>query len=273
MKVLVTGGAGFIASHISDALLAAGHEVVVIDNLSGGKRTNVPAAAKFYHADIRAPEVREIMRNGATAGALPPRGTNGRAEVGGRSGLRRGHQCARHDQPPGRRTGGGCPEGAIRLIGRRGVRGARRVSSVRVSSHATTLTVWYYEGVGRTLSVLLSRGARPAVCRAPATPTSSARGRIPTVDLNGDDQPNFVNYDDNTHHVVLAIDIDDPSTLFEGFHITGGSASANYCCLLPAVAVECMWFAPCSPLEIVDLVKIWPSGFPWPKAKAERCIS
>ena len=63
MKVLVTGGAGFIASHISDALLAAGHEVVVIDNLSGGKRTNVPAAAKFYHADIRAPEVREIMRN------------------------------------------------------------------------------------------------------------------------------------------------------------------------------------------------------------------
>lgn len=63
MKVLVTGGAGFIASHISDALLAAGHEVVVIDDLSGGKRTNVPAAAKFYHADIRAPEVREIMRN------------------------------------------------------------------------------------------------------------------------------------------------------------------------------------------------------------------
>jgi UDP-glucose 4-epimerase len=63
MKILVTGGAGFIASHISDAFLAAGHEVVVLDNLSGGKRTNVPAAAKFYHADIRAPEVREIIRN------------------------------------------------------------------------------------------------------------------------------------------------------------------------------------------------------------------
>jgi UDP-glucose 4-epimerase len=63
MKILVTGGAGFIASHITDAFLAAGHEVVVIDNLSGGKRTNVPAAAKFYHADVRAPEVREIMRN------------------------------------------------------------------------------------------------------------------------------------------------------------------------------------------------------------------
>ena len=63
MKILVTGGAGFIASHIADAFLAAGHEVVVLDDLSGGKRTNVPAAAKFYHADIRAPEVREIMQN------------------------------------------------------------------------------------------------------------------------------------------------------------------------------------------------------------------
>jgi UDP-glucose 4-epimerase len=63
MKIVVTGGAGFIASHIADAYLAAGHEVVVIDDLSSGKRTNVPAAAKFYHADVRAPEIREILRN------------------------------------------------------------------------------------------------------------------------------------------------------------------------------------------------------------------
>jgi len=63
MKVLVTGGAGFIGSHLSDAYLAAGHEVVIIDDLSSGKRTNIPAAAKFYHADIRSPEAREILRN------------------------------------------------------------------------------------------------------------------------------------------------------------------------------------------------------------------
>ncbi len=63
MKILVTGGAGFIASHISDAYLAAGHEVVIVDDLSGGKRANVPAAAKFYHADIRSPETRDIIRN------------------------------------------------------------------------------------------------------------------------------------------------------------------------------------------------------------------
>jgi UDP-glucose 4-epimerase len=63
MKILVTGGAGFIASHIADAFLAGGHEVVVVDDLSSGKRANLPAAAKFYHADIRSPEAREIVRN------------------------------------------------------------------------------------------------------------------------------------------------------------------------------------------------------------------
>ncbi len=63
MKILVTGGAGFIASHIADAYIAAGHEVVILDDLSSGKRANLPAAAKFYHADIRTPEAREIVRN------------------------------------------------------------------------------------------------------------------------------------------------------------------------------------------------------------------
>jgi UDP-glucose 4-epimerase len=63
MKILVTGGGGFIASHIADAYLAAGHEVVILDDLSSGKRANLPAAAKFYHADIRGPEAREIVRN------------------------------------------------------------------------------------------------------------------------------------------------------------------------------------------------------------------
>jgi len=53
MKVLVTGGAGFIGSHVVDAYLEAGHEVVVIDDLSHGKRENVPPYLQFYHLDIR----------------------------------------------------------------------------------------------------------------------------------------------------------------------------------------------------------------------------
>ncbi len=53
MRVLVTGGAGFVGSHVADALLAAGHNVVVLDDLSGGKRENVPAKATFERVDIR----------------------------------------------------------------------------------------------------------------------------------------------------------------------------------------------------------------------------
>lgn len=54
-RVLVTGGAGFIGSHIVDALLAEGHTVAVLDNLSTGKRTNVAPAARFHGADLRDP--------------------------------------------------------------------------------------------------------------------------------------------------------------------------------------------------------------------------
>jgi len=53
MLILVTGGAGFIGSHVADALLAAGHEVVVADDLSSGRRTNVPSDAVFAEIDIR----------------------------------------------------------------------------------------------------------------------------------------------------------------------------------------------------------------------------
>ncbi|MEY4576116.1 MAG: hypothetical protein RL701_819 [Pseudomonadota bacterium] len=53
MKVLVTGGAGFIGSHVADALLAANHEVLVLDDLSTGRRENLPARASFVQGDIR----------------------------------------------------------------------------------------------------------------------------------------------------------------------------------------------------------------------------
>src|ERR671926_866612 len=53
MKVLLTGGAGFIGSHIADHLLARGHDVAVVDDLSTGKKENVPKGAIFYQRDIR----------------------------------------------------------------------------------------------------------------------------------------------------------------------------------------------------------------------------
>src|SRR5260370_17887161 len=52
MEVLVTGGAGFIASHVSEGYLKAGHSVAIVDDLSTGKRENIPSGAKFYDCDV-----------------------------------------------------------------------------------------------------------------------------------------------------------------------------------------------------------------------------
>src|SRR4051794_41222780 len=63
-RVLVTGGAGFIGSHIAEAYLAAGWEVVVLDDLSRGHQRNIPSAARFVRADIRSPEARTLLATG-----------------------------------------------------------------------------------------------------------------------------------------------------------------------------------------------------------------
>lgn len=60
-KTLVTGGAGFIGSHIVDRLIEAGHEVAIVDNLSTGFRENLNPAARFHEADIGTPEFYAIV--------------------------------------------------------------------------------------------------------------------------------------------------------------------------------------------------------------------
>lgn len=61
MKVLVTGGAGFIGSNVVDGLIEAGYEVVVVDNLVTGRRENVNPKARFYEVDILSPDLEEIF--------------------------------------------------------------------------------------------------------------------------------------------------------------------------------------------------------------------
>ncbi len=60
--ICITGGAGFIGSHLADAFLSRGDRVLILDDLSGGKRENVPAGAELHVHDIRSPEAAALVR-------------------------------------------------------------------------------------------------------------------------------------------------------------------------------------------------------------------
>ncbi|HEY4662072.1 MAG TPA: NAD-dependent epimerase/dehydratase family protein [Candidatus Humimicrobiaceae bacterium] len=62
MKVLITGGAGFIGSNVADGLLEKKHRVVIVDDLSNGKKENIPGGARFYRCDIRSKKLYSIFK-------------------------------------------------------------------------------------------------------------------------------------------------------------------------------------------------------------------
>ncbi len=64
--VLVTGGAGFIGSHVAEALVAASHRVLIVDDLSSGRRENVAEGAELHVLDVRSPEAARLVE---TSGA------------------------------------------------------------------------------------------------------------------------------------------------------------------------------------------------------------
>ncbi len=63
MKIVVTGGAGFIGSHVVDAYVAAGHQVVVVDNLRTGRRENLHPAARLVELDLNDPGLTDLLRS------------------------------------------------------------------------------------------------------------------------------------------------------------------------------------------------------------------
>ena len=63
MKIVVTGGAGFIGSHVVELYVARGHEVLIVDNLATGKRENLHPKARFFELDIRDPKTAALIRS------------------------------------------------------------------------------------------------------------------------------------------------------------------------------------------------------------------
>ena len=61
-NVLITGGAGFIGSHVSDLLIEKGYNVIILDNLSSGNQSNVNSVAKFYDMDINSPNLEKVFK-------------------------------------------------------------------------------------------------------------------------------------------------------------------------------------------------------------------
>lgn len=63
MNILITGGAGFIGSHVADAYLKLGLRVVILDDLSSGKKENIPSKAVFYEMDLLDPDVEKLLKD------------------------------------------------------------------------------------------------------------------------------------------------------------------------------------------------------------------
>ncbi len=88
MHTLVTGGAGFIGAALVDRLLAEGHSVDVVDNLSSGSlwnladaRASAGRALTFHQLDVRSPDVAELHRPATAGGRLPPGGARRRGAL------------------------------------------------------------------------------------------------------------------------------------------------------------------------------------------------
>ena len=81
MNILVTGGAGFIGSHIVEAYLEAGHRVCVVDDLSTGYRENIPSGVPFHKIDIREAALDEQVHHVGADESRAPSNDRGRLDA------------------------------------------------------------------------------------------------------------------------------------------------------------------------------------------------
>ncbi len=183
MDAVVTGGAGFIGSHVADALLARGDRVHVVDNLAGGRSDRIPAGAEFHELDVR--EARrdpQPVRARAAGGGVPPGRPDRRPRLGREPRLRRRRQRRRHDRADRGGPAGGRADRVL-LDRRCAVRRGRHHPLARDDAARADGAVRHLEAVRRELPGAVEPALRHPARRAPlrqrlrAAPGPARRGR------------------------------------------------------------------------------------------------
>ena len=178
MRSIVTGGAGFIGSHLADELLARGDEVHVVDDLSNGRRENVAAGATLHEQDVRE-SLDAIAAAVEPDGDLPSRSAGRRPRVGRRPGRRRERQRARHDQ---RARGGTQARRAGRSSPRRAGPSTASAPALRVRTTRASRCRRTAQPSSRVRSTSpCSRGSTARSTSRSGSRTSTGPGRIPTA--------------------------------------------------------------------------------------------
>ena len=182
-RILITGGAGFIGSTIADLFLEAGWDVAVLDDLSSGKRENVPSAARFYPVDVRSAAAHEVLKKerpqvvchhaaqiDVRRSMADPR-FDADVNIGGLLNLMQGAVEAKQRRAR-----------PLRVLRRRDLRRHRACPDARGSPAAAGLALRRGEGGERALPRRVPRELRHPVHRAPllervrAAPGSARRG-------------------------------------------------------------------------------------------------
>jgi len=161
--ILVTGGAGFVGSHLCDRLLAGGHKIVALDDLSHGRIANLVEARTygerftFYNMDIRAQGLRDLFEKHEPEVVMHLAAQDERSGIGGRPDAGCEHQRDGPAERPGERDAGRRSQGGVYLLRRHDLRRPEEVphQGERAQGGASRFALRHLEAGGRELPDVL----------------------------------------------------------------------------------------------------------------------